>query len=75
MSESGAPTLEDALSATPPYVRGRSGRAYNVSRGVKDVDRYLTQLHDMGATSAHVDIDILLDARVALAAREKEATR
>ena len=61
------------LDARPPYVRGRSGRAYNVSRGVKDVDRYLGQLHAMGAGAGHVDVDILLEARTALTAREKEA--
>ena len=59
------------LNATPPYVRGAFGRAYDLTGGIKAVDKYLEQLSQIGALPSNEDYDLLLDARVILAAREE----
>jgi hypothetical protein len=59
------------LDASPPYVRGAHNRAYNVTGGVKAVDKYLHQLRETGALPDHPDYNLLLDARAVLVERER----
>lgn len=60
------------LDARPPYVRGFYGRTYDVSGGVKAVDKFLHQLAQIGARPDNEDYDLLLDARAVLVARERK---